>query len=300
MGNSSDILDFIGYEDDHQIYINFKPDAGPGEEFALSCLQDCISEIRLWMLSNKLKINDSKTEFIILGGKRQLQKVTIQGLRVGDALISPSSNVRNLGFIFDQNLSMDHHVTKVCRTAYFHLHNIARIRKYLTHDAACSLVHAFITSQIDYCNSLLYGSPSYLIKKLQRVQNSAARIVLCLKKFDHITQALLQLHWLPVDLRIHFKVLLIVFKILNKMAPKYLEEMIEVPTNVRYNLRSRDDFKLFTPSFRCSTFGGRAFPVYAPRLWNQLPLQLRSQHSLAVFKQNLKTHLFTKFLSNCS
>ena len=80
-------------------------------------MQDCISEIRLWMLSNKLKINDSKTEFIILGGKRQLQKVTIQGLRVGDALISPSSNVRNLGFIFDQNLSMDHHVTKVCRTA---------------------------------------------------------------------------------------------------------------------------------------------------------------------------------------
>ena len=84
------------------------------------------------------------------------------------------------------------------------------------------------------------------------------------------------------------------------MGPKYLEGMIEVPASVSYNLRSRDDFKLFTPSFNCSTFGGRAFPVYAPRLWNQLPLQLRSQHSLAVFKQNLKTHLFTRFLGNRS
>ena len=81
------------------------------------------------------------------------------------------------------------------------------------------------------------------------------------------------------------------------MAPRYLEGMIEVQTNGCYNLRSRDNFKLFTPSFKCSTFGGRAFPVYAPRLWNQLPLQLRSQQNLDVFKRDLKIYLFTKFLN---
>ena len=181
---------------------------------------------------------------------------------VGDAHIASSSKVRNSGVIFYDNLSMNQHISKVCRTAYFHLHNIAWIRNYLTHDAACSLIHAFVTSHIDYCNSLMYGSPSYLIKKLQRVQNSAARVVFCLRKCDHITPALIQLHWLPVELRIHFKVLLIVFKIMHNMAPKYLEKLIEVRAIAPYQLRSHDGLKLRTPSFNCKTFGGRAFPVF--------------------------------------
>ncbi|XP_071847575.1 uncharacterized protein [Apostichopus japonicus] len=289
-----------GYADDHQLYIGFKPDSRAQEKFAVTALQECISDVRHWMLTNKLKINDSKTEFIILGGRQQLEKVTISDITVGDAQITPCSKVRNLGVIFDEKLSMDQHVSKVCSVAYYHLHNIARIRDYLTHEAACSLIHAFITSQIDYCNSLMYGVPAYLINKLQRVQNSAARLVLGLKKSDHITPALIDLHWLPVQLRIHFKVLLIVFKILHDMAPEYLGESIELRHNSTYRLRSNDAFMLSTPSYRCTTFGGRAFHVYAPRLWNSLPLTLRSQHSLTIFKRDLKTHLFTQFLNNSS
>ena len=197
-----------GYADDHQLYIAFNPNSLASQENALIALQDCISEIRQWMLVNKLKINDNKTEFLIMGSRQQLQKVNIPEITVGDAQIKSTSNVRNLGVIFDENLGMHQHVSKVCRTAYFHLHNIARIRNYLNHRAACTLIHAFITSHIDYCNSLLYGIPSYLLNKLQRVQNSAARLVLHLRKYEHITPALVQLHWLPVKFRINFNFLL--------------------------------------------------------------------------------------------
>ena len=206
--------------------------------------------------------------------------------------------MRNLGVIFDENLGMHQHVSKVCRTAYFHLHNIARIRNYLNHRAACTLIHAFITSHIDYCNSLLYGIPSYLLNKLQRVQNSAARLVLHLRKYEHITPALVQLHWLPVKFRINFKVLLTVSKVLNGKAPKYIEEMITVNTNARYNLRSADNFMLKVPSYKCKTFGGHAFPVYAPRLWNTLPLELRLVGNINLFKQKLT--FFTEFLNSGS
>ena len=172
-----------GYADDHQLYVSFRPNHSGDQDSALSSLQDCIAEIRSWMLVNKLKINDSKTEFIILGSKHQLHKVNIPGVKVGDENIQPVTSVRNLGVIFDQHLAMDKHISKVCSVAFFHLHNIRGIRKYLTHDAACTIVHAFVSSQLDYCNSLLSGLPSHLVKKLQRVQNAAARVVLNIGKF---------------------------------------------------------------------------------------------------------------------
>ena len=128
------------------------------------------------MLANKLKMNESKTEFLILGSKHQLKKITIPGMQVGDDVICPVSHVRNLGVIFDKELAMDKHISKICSTAYFHLHNIRTIWKYLTHEAACILVQSLVSSQLDYCNALLSGIPAYLVKKLQYVQNAAARV----------------------------------------------------------------------------------------------------------------------------
>ena len=254
-------------------------------------------DVRQWMLSNKLKINDSKTEFLILGSKHQLEKVTVQGVKVGEKTIAPVKSVRNLGVIFDENLAMDKHISKVCSTAYFHLHNIKSIRKYLTQEAICTIIHAFIGSQIDYCNSLMSGLPSGLISKIQRVQNTAARVALNLRKFDHITPALKQLHWLPVKFRVNFKVLLIVFKALHDMAPIYIKEMITRTKSDRYNLRSNDEVTLIIPRFKHTTLGRRAFSVNAPCLWNSLPKALRSLDNLEHFKKGLKTHLFTKFMN---
>ena len=249
------------------------------------------------MISDMLMVNDSKTEFLIVGSKQQLERVNIPCVHVGEDRITPVTSVRNLGVIFDSNLKMDLQITKACQNAYYHLHNIRRIRKFLSHEATCTVIHAFITSQIDYCNCLMNGLPENLIKKLQHVQNTAARLVFNLRKYDCITPALVTLHWLPVKYRIEFKTVLIVFKGLHGKAPTYIQEMIIPSKSKRYSIRSNEERVLKVPKFKHDTFGKRAFAVYGPLAWNCLPKEIRLCDEIEAFKRNLKTHLFVKFVN---
>ena len=152
-----------------------------------------------------LKLNQEKTELIVISSKFR-PKPAISYVSVGDEQILPKSSATNLGVILDECCNMVEHVNKICKTSYYHLRNISKIRKYLTEETTEILVHAFVSSKLDYCNSLLYGLPKHMISSLQSVQNTAARIVTLTKKFDHITPVLIQLHWLPVHFRILFKV----------------------------------------------------------------------------------------------
>ena len=132
---------------------------------------------------------------ILIGTKAQLKKVKIDNLAVGDSKIVPSTEaIRNLGCWFDNNFTMNAHVTKTCKAGFFYLHNICRIRKFLTQEITEKLIHAFVTSRLDYCNSLLYGLPSNLLAKLQRVQNAAARLIHRAPRFCHTTPLLVDLH----------------------------------------------------------------------------------------------------------
>ena len=201
------------------MYAAFTADDAASQDNALKAMQDCICDVRQWMLSNNWKL---MTEFLLIGSKQQLQKVTIQGVWVGCDLITPVTSVRNLGVIFDQHLRMDKHITKICSTAYFHLHNIRCIRKYLSHEAVCMVIHAFSSSQSGYCNSRSVVCHTTKFKKLQRLQNCAAILVLNIKISDHITPALQDLHWLPVKLWMQYKIYLTVFKALHGLAPLYI------------------------------------------------------------------------------
>jgi hypothetical protein len=129
------------------------------------------------MIQDKLKLNDGKTELLIIGSKQQLQKLNPCHVRVGNADVLPVPIARDLGVWLDSNLSMSCHITKTCGAAFYWLHNI----KLLT------VIHAFVTSRLDYCNGLLYGLPNTELIKLQRVQNAAARLVTSTRKYDHIT-----------------------------------------------------------------------------------------------------------------
>ena len=122
---------------------------------------------------------------------------------------------RNLGVYFDQSMKMDRHISQVCQTAYFQLRNIAAIRPLLTRKAAESLIHSLISSRLDFCNCLLAGLPSATLNRLQAVQNAAARLLTGLRKHDHISPVLAELHWLPVKSKIEFKVLLLTFKAIH-------------------------------------------------------------------------------------
>jgi len=161
------------------------------------------------------------------------------------------------------------------------------------------LVHAFVTCRLDNCNSFLYGIPKYLIHRLQLVQNCAARLVLCGRKYEHITPLLKELHWLPVEQRIVFKILLLTFKAVHNLSPSYIRDLLQTYKPVR-SLRSSAMNMLVILRSRLKFYGDRAFSVYAPKLWNNLPEHIKCRPNLCTFKSSLKTHLFThfKFLSN--
>ncbi len=207
--------------------------------------------------------------------------------------VNSSSSVRNLGVLFDSNLSFDSHVSSICKTAFFHLKNISKLRPMLSMSNAEMLIHAFMTSRLDYCNALL-GSCSALINlinKLQMVQNTDARVLTRTRKYEHISPVLSTLHWLPTKHCIDFKILLITYKALNGLAPQYLSELLSHYSPPR-PLRSQNSGHLIIPRISKSTAGGRSFSFLAPKLWNNLPNTVREADTLCQFKSRLKTHLF--------
>ena len=282
------------YADDTQLYLAFEPESG---EVSKELVEECLREIRDWMTKNMLKLNDSKTEYIIIGSKHSLAQIpNIHTLSVGQDEVSSSSSVKNIGAIIDENLSMHPQISNISRSCYLHIRHIGQIRKYLTKEATQTLVHAFITSKLDNLNSLLFGVPDYLIQRLQRIQNQSAKLILCKKKFDHATPLLKELHWLPVTQRLDYKILLLTYKCIHNQAPIYLSSLLKKYTPTR-NLRSSAKDLLVEPAFRTETFGKRAFSVIAPRLWNCLPNNIKEACTVDSFKSALKTHLFKKAYS---
>lgn len=177
------------------------------------------------------------------------------------------------------------------------MRNIGTIRKLITSEATNTLVRALVLSRLDYCNSLFYNVNKDLLQKLQRIQNSAARMTTRCTKYSHITPHLMSLHWLPVQARIEFKVLSITYQCYHNSAPEYLTELIKHYTPAR-SLRSNSKYLLTVPSLKLKSCGQRSFKFGSAYLWNQLPLELKLSSTLSVFKSRLKTHLFQKYYNS--
>jgi len=156
-----------------------------------------------------------------------------------------------------------------------------------------SLVSAFVLNRLDYCNSLLVELPANMLQRLQSVQNFAEQIIYGLRRSEHITDALMSLYWLRVRERVVYKVAVLTYKALNGLAPPYLSSAFTHVTDVpsRRRLRSASTNQLLVPSYRRSTMGRRAFPIAGARVWNDLPSDVTSAPSLAVFGRRLKTEL---------
>ena len=269
---------------------------GHGLDFqlgALAQIEMCVKEIDMWMVKNKLKLNGDKTELLVINKRNRLCPA-VEYIEVSNSRIQPSTSARNIGVTFDHHMSMDKHVTNICKNCFFHLRKIARIKEYLSTSDIQTLVHAFITSKLDNCNSLLYGLPKFLIDRLQNVQNCAARLVTGSKKYDHITPLMKQLHWLPISQRIIYKIVLITYKSLNGSAPHYINNMLK-PYTPSENLRSSSKGLLTIPSVKLVNCGERSFSYTAPKLWNELPEYIRKSETLPIFKTRLKTHLFKQY-----
>jgi hypothetical protein len=202
-----------------------------------------------------------------------------------------SNSVRSIGAVLDNTLGRDKQIAATCKTAWYHLHEISKIRKFLTIDQAKTVIHAYVTCRLDQNNSLLVGLPKKKLAKLQMIQNAAARLIFGLKKRDHVTPTLKQLHWLPVNQRIIFKTLLLVYKSLHGQGPEYLKELL-MPYIPPRTLRSASENRLCVPSCHYVDTQKRAFGIRGPSEWNRLPGEIKSSSNVKTFKQSLKTHLF--------
>ena len=261
----------------------------------LSAMQLCIGDIKSWMTTNMLKLNDEKTELMLVSSSRMSQLHSLpDSMTINNTTIPFSDSVKNLGVTFDCHLTMKNQVQNIIRSCNFELRRIASIRRFLSTEATLTLVSAFILSRLDYCNSLLIGSSDDLLDRLQRVQNSAARLILRLPKSSNITQHLVSLHWLPVKSRITYKVASLCYCCVNNTAPVYLSDLIQKKALPLYNTRSSSDPSLLSDRPACSkkTLGDRSFSYSASSVWKSIPLSIRSSPSPSSFKSALKTHLF--------
>ena len=279
------------YADDSQSYITISPSAS--WDTTAYQIQACITDVKRWMSSNLLKLNQDKTEVIIFHPKHVLNVFADQKLTIENSIITPARQIRNLGVIQDHHLSMEAQVNAICKIGYYHLRNIGAVRKYITSDACKILVHASIISRLDYANVVLYGLPSKLTQCLQRLQNSAARIISKTPRRDHISPVLAELHWLPVEYRIKYKVLSFTYKAIAGCAPSYVSELVEQCKPSRC-LRSSEKLMLCVPKARTVTYGDRSFRRSAATLWNELPEDIRNADTLSLFHRKLKTFLFRK------
>ena len=279
------------YADDIQLYSTCL--STNLDQKTLRC-ESCITDIKKWMCLNKLKLNDDKTEVLLVGSRRNTMNIPSLCLKVDDTIVHHTKTVRNLGTVLDSDLGMEQQVCSLRKKLIFELKKISTIRPFITRTACQQLVSSLLFSKLDYCNALMFGASADKIKRLQTIQNNAARLILRKRRREEATPLLVQLHWLPVEARIKFKAATLVYKCLDNSAPEYLQGIIQLYQPSRTLRSSMDNLILQVPKSHLKA-GDRRFAHFGPIIWNDLPLKLRRAESVATFKKNLKTYFFSMY-----
>jgi len=276
------------YADDTQIYI-----AVSRADLSINVgqLENCTAGVHAWLQMNGLQLNPKKSEVIQFTTTRGRDRVEdVAAIRVSNAIIPPVTTIRSLGVTLDKKLTFDQHVTDICRSSYYHIRAFRHVRESLPDEVARTVACSLVSSRLDYCNSLFVGMTKSNLSKLQRVQNTLARAVLRRGKFEHITPALKELHWLPVEHRITYKLATLVFTIKNSGQPIYLRELLPDYEPAR-TLRSSSKHLLCETATK-TVLASRGFRHSAAAVWNNLPDSIRCCINVDSFKRNVKTYLF--------
>ncbi|HBK70179.1 MAG TPA: hypothetical protein DDZ39_00730 [Flavobacteriaceae bacterium] len=283
------------YADDIQFYIEFDP---IDTEDVFQIAEFIIIEVKEWLRSKYLKLNESKTECIVLGNKKQVETVKLKrkSLRIKNDEITLKSCLRNVGFYIDDVLNFNQQIQSIVKCCNFHLTKIKKIRNYLSKEVTETLIHAVVTSRVDFQNSLLMNVPMIKLYPLQMVLNKAARLVFRLKRRDHISRYLKKLHWLPIKARIEFKIILLIQKCLLKNRPKYLHNLMKVDNRNYMKLRKYKTLFYLKRNNVRNNIEDRAFGTYSSKLYNSLPISVKNEMNIENFKKKMKTYLFEKYL----
>ena len=281
-------VSFHQFADDTQLYIGLNPRT---PEDSLGALNQCSTDVLNWFTNNGLSLNPTKTEVLFLGTRPSVSSVKSDSrIHIAGCSIEPTNSLKSLGVILDNSLSFDKHTDMVCKVCYFHIRALRHIRNTLSLDMAKTIAVAITGSRLDYCNSVLYGTSAKNIRKLQKVQNTLARVVTIRRRSEHITPILKHLHWLPIEHRITFKIATLTYKIRQSHEPGYLASILSEHEPSR-NLRSAGKFLLAVPRAR-TVSSSRRFSIASPTVWNDIPLNIKLQETIAGFKRHLKTFLF--------
>ncbi|KAL5257842.1 hypothetical protein ACHWQZ_G012699 [Mnemiopsis leidyi] len=283
------------YADDTQIYFAFDVHSDSPDMQAIDL---CCSEVKKWMATNFLKLNEDKTEFIEIGPYVS----PITSLRIAGTELKPVNKAKNLGFLFDHQMNLDAQINAVSQVCYMNQRDLTKIGSKLSQDLKVQMVHSNILCFVDYCNSVYGKLTEKNIQKLQKIQNNAVRFIFGLygkKKNEAVLPYLKKLHFLPIRYRIRYKICLLVFKCVNNIGPNYLKDLLILRQTRRRSSRMDDDFFLLKipnrPNFSRSE---GAFSYIGPKLWNALPFDLRSLNTLDAFKRSLKSYFFNIAFEN--
>ena len=275
------------FADDTQLMINIETKEKFSQDFEF-----IFNLISSWMSGRKLKLNSEKTECIMFG-PRGADELGLSSFSCGEASFSVSDAVRDLGVYLDKDLTMETQINSVKRKSIGNLINIARVARYLNQPTRLNLVHSLVFSHLDFCNSIYVDLPNTKLRPLQRIINNSARLVTQMPIFSRsrITPVCIDLHFLPLKVRIKYKICLLTYKALKFRQPSYLVELLQQRTLTR-TLRSEASGQLEEPVIALSNYSNRCFSYQAPRMYNSLPLDIRNADSIAIFKKHLKTFIF--------
>ena len=234
-------------------------------------LQDCLLDVGDRMRSSKLKLSPDKTEVLLFGTKLNRKEFMKHfPAKLLDLEITPTDSARNLGVVFDGGLNFRKHISLVCRSCYYHIRDLRRLRRCMTSEVSKPIATALVSSKLDNCNGVLYNVTNRELNRLQGVQK--AQVVTRSPRFARTTSLLKSLHWLCF--RIKFKICLVTYKALCNNQPIYLNELLE-PLKYTRDLRTSDQNVLFAPRIKTKKNVG-SFSVAVPTLWNHLPGEIRT------------------------
>jgi hypothetical protein len=280
------------YADDSQLYIHLEL---VNVRAILQSTETCLHEVKQWSSSRRLLLNAGKTEFMIMdrSGKVQLTPDEFS-ICFGGATLKMMDVARSLGVMMDSRLTMKPFISRTSRSCFYQLRRIRQIRSCLSDSCAKTVTVALVLSRLDYCSSVLAGLPSTSLKPLTSALSTAARVVTGSSSRCHVTPLFRELHWLPVQARIQYKLCLMMY---NITAPVYLAEMTTPCSSLqsRQSLRSASSGRYIVPTTKLK-FGERSFAVAGPTAWNALPDAVRTETGRRPFKKALKTALFRRYL----
>lgn len=282
-------IDCHFYADDTQFWVPFDPKCPVSESSARLRICNVMTMVSDWMACHSLKLNPDKSIFLpICRTDRSFSQMKLDATE-----ILPSSEARNLGFIFNSKFDLSSHVSNLRKTSFYQLRKLIDISQFVTKNQLCTLMHAFITSRLDFCNSLFYDIPKYQLRSIQNIQNAAAKVVTKAKKYDSNSEQLKYLHWLPVENRVIFKLAVLGYKCFYDLAPTYME-IVPFKSNVYTRSSLVPSLTLTTKWVPRTKYGQRSYAHSVVKVFNHLPAHVRNSLTLTTFKSNLKTHLFTQ------